>query len=411
MVRYDDMDDVLDVAQYAYLRVPLYMELAEKYHLACGNFRSLPIVSKDYYIKAGVPYLSCDYVQSFLQGYLLRGRTSGSTGKYTDFYWEPGEERNSLFELWFYRKKYYDISPKDKMVYFFPIVQENSGQEVIETESILGLSKAFLYNHRLIQAYHLIQEFQPKWMILQPSVAWLLCDFIKKEKLEIIESVEYIEFTGEYLDEKIRKETEEFFSCKTANQYGLREVNSIAYECPRGHMHIMRSNAYVEIIHENDDGIGDICITSLKNFAMPYIRYNTGDKGCLKNVICPCGNSNPVLEIHKGRDNDWLRISKDEKVHPFMLIQLLSEVNALTENHIIQFQVIQKEYELFEVNIVPDKDYLKNVAEELIVEKIRRRINEKIQISFRYFDTLLPDMITGKIAVFVCQIAENEEHG
>lgn len=167
MGQYDNIEDVLDVVEYAYLRVPLYMELAEKYHLDCRNFNSLPIVGKDYYIKADAPYLSCDYVPSLLQGQLLQGRTSGSTGKYTDFYWDPGEERSSLLELWYYRKKYYDITPKDKMVYFFPIVKEDSGQEVIETESVLGLSKAFLYNHRLMQAYRLIQEYQPKWMILQ----------------------------------------------------------------------------------------------------------------------------------------------------------------------------------------------------------------------------------------------------
>lgn len=407
MGQYDDIDDVLDVVEYAYLRVPLYMELAEKHHLDFGNYRSLPIVSKDYYIKADAPYLSCDYVRRMLQGQLLQGRTSGSTGKYTDFYWDPGEERRSLLELWYYRKKYYGITPKDRMVYFFPIVQEDSGQEVTETETILGLSKAFLYNHRLMQAYRLIKGFCPKWMILQPSVAWLLCDLIKKENLEKIESVEYIEFTGEYLDEKIRRETEEYFSCKTANQYGLREVNSIAYECPMGHMHIMRSNAYLEIIHENDDGIGDICITSLKNHAMPYIRYNTGDKGCLREMSCSCGNTNPVLEVHKGRDNDWIRISPGERMHPFMLIQLLSEINNLTGDQIIQFQVIQKEYERFEINVVPDQGYGKEVTEELIIEKIRRRINQKIQIDFQYFETLLPDMITGKIAVFVCQIAEH----
>ncbi len=404
MGQYDDINDVLNMVKYAYFQVPLYMELAEKFHLDFGDFSSLPIISKDYYIKADVPYLSCDYVPRLLQGLLLQGRTSGSTGKYTDFYWDPGEERNSLLELWYYRKKYYDIAPKDRLVYFFPIVQEDSGQEVIGTKTILGLSKAFLYNHRLMQAYHLIQEFQPKWMILQPSVAWLLCDLINKEKLEKIESVEYIEFTGEYLDEKIRKETEEVFSCKTANQYGLREVNSIAYECPMGNMHIMRSNTYLEIIHEDDEGIGDICITSLKNYAMPYIRYNTGDKGCMRELSCSCGNTNPVLEIHKGRNNDWIRISKEKRIHPYMLMQLLSEINSLTGNQIIQFQVIQKEYEHFEINVVPDQGYRKEVTEALIVEKIRKRINQKMQVDFQYFGTLLPDMITGKIAVFVCEI-------
>lgn len=68
MGQYDNIDDVLDVAEYAYLRVSLYMELAEKYHLDFRNFKFLPIVGKDYYIKADAPYLSCDYVRSLLQG-------------------------------------------------------------------------------------------------------------------------------------------------------------------------------------------------------------------------------------------------------------------------------------------------------------------------------------------------------
>lgn len=398
------MKDVLETAEYAYLRVPLYMELAEKYQLSPDKFESLPIVGKDYYVMSPAPALSCDYVPDLLEGRLLQGRTSGSTGKYTDFFWAPEEERRSLFSLWFYRKKYYGISPKDKMVYFFPIVQEE--EEIIETENVLGISKAFLYNQRLIQAYRLLHKFQPKWMILQPSVAWMLCDLMKKNRLETIASVEYIEFTGEYLDEKIRRETEVVFQCRTANQYGLREVNSIAYECPQGHMHVMRNNAYVEIIHKGEDEVGDICVTSLQNHAMPYIRYNTGDKGQLKQMACPCGNPHLVLEIHKGRDNDWIYISPDEKMHPYFFMQMMSEVNLLSDNQMIQFQVIQKDYDLFDMNLVVDKEYQKEATETLILQMVRGRIDEKIQIRFHYFETLLPDMITGKIAVFISELSE-----
>lgn len=124
----------------------------------------------------------------------------------------------------------------------------------------------------------------------------------------------------------------------------------------------------------------------------------------MRELSCSCGNTNPVLEIHKGRNNDWIRISKEKRIHPYMLMQLLSEINSLTGNQIIQFQVIQKEYEHFEINVVPDQGYRKEVTEALIVEKIRKRINQKMQVDFQYFGTLLPDMITGKIAVFVCEI-------
>lgn len=402
MKQYNDMEDVLDMVKYAYSAVPLYIELAQQYHLNPKNFYSLPVVSKNTYVTSPVPYISCNYVTDYLNGFLISGRTSGSTGKYTNFCWSPVDERQSLFGLWYYRKKYYGISPKDKMAYFFPIVEED--QDTLEGEKILGLSKAFLYNGKLMQAYNLIQKFQPTWMVLQPSVAWLLCDLIKTHKLETINSVQYIEFTGEYLDEKIRAEIEQFFACKTANQYGLREVNSIAYECPHGNMHIMRNNAYVEIIHKDKKGIGDICLTSLKNNAMPYIRYNTGDKGCLTDKVCPCGNIYPTLEVHKGRDNDWIRINAKEKMHPYMLIQLISEINMLTGNHIIQFQIVQKEYTVFEINMVEDQKCQREQMEQRICELMRRRIKNELTIKFFYFNVLLPDIVTGKIAVFICDM-------
>ena len=129
------------------------------------------------------------------------------------------------------------------MAYFFPITQEI--QDVIQTDRILGLTKAFLYNDQMLKAYHHLMEFRPKWMILQPSVAWLLCKLIQSHHLPKIDSIEYIEFTGEYLENNIRKFAEEVFGCQTANQYGIREVNSIAYECPMGHMHIIDRKSVV----------------------------------------------------------------------------------------------------------------------------------------------------------------------
>lgn len=393
--------EVCQMAEYAYKTVPMYIELAEKKKLNIHNFLSLPVMGKNDYMKSGAASLSIEYVTRFLNHQLLVRRTSGSTGKVTDYYWSVEDEKKSLFELWYYRMKYYQISPKDKMVLFFPISIEK--EEVMESDNVLGLSKSFLYNGCLEKAYEKILQYSPEWMILQPSVAWMLCTLIRKKNLPVPDSLQYIEFTGEYLEDNIREQTEAVFHCKTANQYGMGETNSIAYECPCGNMHVMSENIYVEIINAQEN-VGDICVTTLKNMAMPYIRYNTGDKGTLHYQKCLCGNSDPILEIYNGRSNDWVRKQNGEKLHPFSLIQVINEVNSYILGAIVQFQIIQKNYGTFIFKlVVKEKTDVENL-EKMLCYYVLQRMQEELEISFCYYEQIIPDRKTGKIATFFCEM-------
>ena len=115
------MNDAQSIAEYAYRTVPLYIDIAEEKDIKEIDFSLLPIVGKEEYLNPETTSLSIDYITRYLNNELLVGKTSGSTGKVTDFYWYPSDEKKSLFELWYYRTKYYHIFPDDKMVFFFPI--------------------------------------------------------------------------------------------------------------------------------------------------------------------------------------------------------------------------------------------------------------------------------------------------
>lgn len=365
------------------------------------EFHELPIVGKDTYMQSKTPYLSTCYVSECINGKLEVGKTSGSTGKVSTYYWHPDEDKISLMELWLYRKKYYNILPTDRMVLFFPIVVE--GELAEETPRILSLSKEYLYNGNLEETYEKIMDFQPKWMILQPSVFWMLYQLIQKRKLPIVDSVQYIEFTGEYLEEGVRKLAEDLFGCKTANQYGMRKVNSMAYECPEGNMHVMQNNVYVEILNE-EDGVGDICITSLQNKAMPYIRYVTGDKGRLVKKRCSCGNCSPILKVFRGRDNDWVRMLNGTKLHPYSLLQIMNEVNFRLHYSIIQYQLIQEKIDYFTFRLVITETADRKEIEKLICNLAAKHLQEEFQIHFQYFDQIIPDIKIGKIAAFLSEV-------
>ncbi len=410
------------MAKYAYQKVPLYYRIAEreKIKIEDMDFESFPVVSKTDFIEVGMGCLSSEYVSGYVNGTLNMTRTSGSTGKFTEVYWDKKEEIRSLFSLWGYRKKYYGIMTTDKMCYFYP--SGMGTEDFFEEKNFLGISKKYIYNGGLKSVYKKILEYNPIWMILQPSIAELLCN-IADEIGKIPLKLEYIEFTGEYLAVGLRKRVEKIFNCKTANQYGTKEVNSIAYECPEGRLHCMTQNVYLEVysniqnreeknnymtLHHNENILesqkGELCVTSLQNRAMPLVRFRLGDQGKIyRNTKCPCGNKNEVLELIQGRSNDWIQMKDGRKIHSYAVIQIIHKLNYETDGGIMQYQIIQEDYKQFVVMLVMEEEYVMQVR-SVIKRKFRERLGEEIEVSVRLFNALLPEERTGKLACFISNV-------
>lgn len=326
------------MADYAYSRVPLYMKRPVKYTSGMP-WENIPVLTKDEIQSDSESFFSSEYLVGGNREDILHGRTSGSTGRYMDLYCHRNDNTKSLLTVWLYRKKYYGITPADKMCYFF--TSSNIGyRDGIEYESettgnIKGFSKNNLTHDRMIEIYREIEEFDPVWMFIQPSMAVLLCDAAKETGIKL-ENLRYIEFTGEMLTDSVRKRTEETFGCRCANHYGCNEVNTIAFECPYGNMHTASNMVYVETLDDSDCRTmygeeGRIIVTSVANRVMPYIRYDTGDRGVLRDDIkCKCG---------------------------------------------CQFSIVQTDYDRFDVKMaVDDEIYEMGVDEEAIEERFMRNV-------------------------------------
>ena len=107
--------------------------------------------------------------------------------------------------------------------------------------------------------------------------------------------------TGEVLYDHQRELISETFGVPVANGYGARDAGFIAHECPAGKMHIAAEHVIVEILDESGQSVpkgevGEIVITNLDGYAMPFIRYKTGDLGALADEQCPCGRGLPLMK-------------------------------------------------------------------------------------------------------------------
>ena len=264
----------------------------------------------------------------------------------------------------------------------------------------------------------MMMEWDPEWMLVQPSTAVILCNFLKKNKLSAPKSLKYMEFSGELLTQEVRELTQEVFGCVVANQYGCNEVNSIAFECPNGSMHILNTNVFIEIVDEygelicdssdytdNNSLEGRIIITSLHNNAMPFIRYDIGDKGKLKaNNQCSCGCKGKIIELTTGRNNDYVRFKNGEYTSSYIFVKIFDKINIYTDGAVIQFYVEQTDYDEFYIMLCIDDEFEENQVIRVFYDCIEEEHLMSSKFNFEFSDKLFDVRGSGKYMYFKSKV-------
>lgn len=394
------------MAQYAYKQVPFYQNLMAK---APEKWDEVPLVDRKRMSEHMDQNLAPEYMMDYLGGKLEFVMTSGSTGQCLTVYWDTSQRIKSLLPLWLLRKKYYGITPETRRCYFFTTkVIECQVLERERSKYGLGFSKQGLSTGKIVGIYEEMMEFEPEWLLLQPSMAKLLVHVAKEHDLPPLETVRYIELTGERISNGGKRELKEFFSCPVASQYGCYEVNSIAYECPCGNMHVMEGNVHLEVMDVEQKSVwdreGEIYLTSLQNKVMPFIRYKVGDRGRIRDgSSCPCGNSAPIVELTEARDNDFIINEDGSKLHSDILAHAVEITNLVLEFSIVQYQIVQKGYSDFDIFLVLDDKDEKDEAARLFLQSLGA-FAEGRSFHFYFPDCLLPGEATGKLAWFVSAV-------
>jgi phenylacetate-CoA ligase len=141
-----------------------------------------------------------------------------------------------------------------------------------------------------------------------------------------------------------REVLERAFGPHVHETYGSRETMLVAAECGAHEgMHLSDENLVVEIARSGEPvhpGVsGDVLVTDLHNYRMPFIRYANGDVATMSpEGKCPCGRSLRRLSRLEGRRVDMLGDANGEPVSGMLFISLLQGHERLVR----AFQVVQK---------------------------------------------------------------------
>lgn len=162
------------------------------------------------------------------------------------------------------------------------------------------------------------------------SSLYFIANFIEANRLRV-RPPRIIVSSAETLWPIMREKISSVFEADVIDSYGCREVSQIATEC-RCHngLHIVMENQYVEVVD------GQVLVTNLNNFAMPFIRYQVGDLADgIDTAPCACGRHSHRLMGLRGRESDLIEFPNGRSVHGEFFTHLFYGVSTVK-----QFQVV-----------------------------------------------------------------------
>ncbi len=194
---------------------------------------------------------------------------------------------------------------------------------------------------------------------------------------------------SEGLSKETKTKLEKIFGCSVVSRYSNLENGIIAQQEQNSDLFLVNTASYfVEIFHPTKDELlpngqlGRIVVTDLFNYAMPMIRYDTGDLG-----ILTVKGGKTYLETVEGRKLDVLYDTKGEMVSSYIMYK-----NMWQYTEIEQYQLIQTHEKTYEFKINCPTGFKK---EEQLVAEFKKYLGQDADFKVTYVDEI-PLLDSGK---------------
>lgn len=265
----------------------------------------------------------------------------------------------------------------------------------------------FRLSSRLIRNFtEKLHKFDPVLISSYSNALHLISLEAKKQNLNL-PSLRAIQTTSEPMPPAMRKRIEKTFNCEVFDKYGSRETNIVYHESPNHDgMLVQCENVCVEFLRESgqycDYGeSGKLILTTLNNFSMPLIRYETSD------IAAPLeGYSSNSYKFQRmssvsGREQDLICTNKGDYIDSYFFSYLLMRFQ-----NIHWFQVIQNQYDSLLIRILAPNGLEQKFRVE-INERIKHHTNFDFKISYEILDEM-PISTTGKFRLCVSNVEESQ---
>ena len=377
-------EKIKKLINHAYLNVPYYHQLFKNIGIKPSDiqqyedFKSIPILTKDI-IRQNFNDLKASNLQ---ENDFIPNSTGGSTGEPLHFYqdtqyanWADAARIRGWYNL-------AGCSYGDSCAVLWgamrDIKEDFNVFERLRDYLLTGeiwLNAFNLSEDRKLDFIKLIKILRPKLLRGYVSAIKDLATYVENCKI-YFPPLKGIILGAETVDSATQEYIEQIFKTTSYNTYGGRELSLMAMECSnKNGLHEISENNYIELEKikiSNYQNAGNIIVTNLNNYAMPFIRYRIGDIAIPnENRICNCGRGLPLIGKIIGRTTEVFIFYDGSRIAGEMFIHLMKDFP------VIEYQFVQTS----ESSIL-----LKLTKNNLVNEKIE----EKIRSTYKSF---LPDKV------------------
>ena len=374
--------------QHAYQTTPYYREL---FKTGTPDISQIPPLEKQD-IREQLGRLCST---AFTAEQRIENATGGSTGTPLVFYQDRNywNQRN-LSVYYFDRWAGWNFGKPQLIVWGAPADLEDDGHWKHRLGNFwrnqYWLNGFHLTDAAMLAMFEQMNQYLPQTILAYSSSLYQFSTFLSDNGLVPKWQLEGIISSAEMLHPHYRALAEIIFKAKVHNRYGGREVGLIGMECVEGRMHINCHDLYLEI--DSPDPYtepGEILITQLNNYAMPFIRYRIGDVGMLSDEMCPCGSELPILAELLGRTTATFRTRAGTLIHGGYFTRQFYGVKGVE-----QFQIIQETLKHCVLKVVVNRQWTEATRRSL-VQRIQKALGGDVVVTVEFVD-YIPVPASGK---------------
>jgi phenylacetate-CoA ligase len=146
------------------------------------------------------------------------------------------------------------------------------------------------------------------------------------------------------------------------------EVGPISWQCPKHENYHINSDCCIVEFVKNGEKVssgekGEIVVTGLFTFAMPFIRYKLGDVGVSTDEECSCGRGLPMMKSIEGRIVDSIVLPNGKIVSPYVLTCIIENISGIN-----RYQIIQERNNLITLKYIKNENYSEETNDKIKIE-------------------------------------------
>lgn len=266
------------------------------------------------------------------------------------------------------------------------------------------VTNAYVLSEESMEAFVAqVRRRRPRIIFCYPSSLHHFAQFVQTRGYDDIK-FDWMFSSAEVLYPAQRQSIEVALGGQMLNRYATRELACIGCECPaHTGLHVSLENVYVEILQDGKPAsageTGDIVVTNLNNYGMPFIRYSVGDVGAWsKNDHCACERALPLMELVQGRRVDMFKTRDGRAVWGGFASPLFGMKG------VERFQLVQKSLDLVIARIVKESE-LDPDRLDTIKRTVKTALGENVEVKFEFPDEI-PVLDSGKYRYAISEIKE-----